>query len=68
LIENLEFATDRYVDFQACDSALECHPDHLRLDDFYLQVLTLKDPPVQTFANLLRGLHEITCSVLAVSE
>ena len=45
---------DDFVDYQACDSALECHRDHLRLDDFYVSVLTLKEPPSRTFAHLLR--------------
>ena len=29
-------STTTFVDFQACGSALECHRDHLRLDDFYV--------------------------------
>jgi hypothetical protein len=40
----------------SCGSTLECHHDHLRLDDFYVPALTLKEPPGQTFARLLRGL------------
>ena len=50
---------DDFVDFQACDSALECHRDHLRLDDYYLQVLTLKEPPAHTYGHMLRGLQEL---------
>ncbi len=59
---------DSFVDFQACNSALECHRDHLRLDDFYVRVLTLKDPPVQTYAHMLRGLQEIACPCVLASE
>ncbi len=59
---------DRFVDYQACDSALDCYPDHLRLDNFYVRVLTLKEPPGQTFAHLLRGLEKIACNFVAVSE
>ena len=43
---------DRFVDFQACDSALECHRDHLRLDDYYAQVLSLTEPPAETFERM----------------
>jgi type IV secretion/conjugal transfer VirB4 family ATPase len=58
---------DRFVDFQAASSALECHRDQLRLDDFYVSVLTLKGPPAQTYANMVRDLQEIPCkSVLAI--
>lgn len=59
---------DAFVDFQACDSALECHRDHLRLDDYYVQVLTLKEPPAQTFAHLLKGLLEIPSNLIIATE
>jgi type IV secretion system protein VirB4 len=59
---------DDFVDFQACDSALECHRDHLRLDDYYVSVLTLKEPPARTFAHLLREILEIPCNLIAASE
>ncbi len=59
---------DNFVDFQACNSTLECHRDHLRLDDFYVQAVTLKEPPAQTFAHLLRSLQEIPCNFVIVSE
>jgi type IV secretion system protein VirB4 len=59
---------DRFVDYQLCDSALECYRDHLRLDDDYIAVLTLKEPPGQTFAHTLRGLQEIACPYVIASE
>lgn len=49
---DLSLKYDHDVDFQLCDSAIECHRDHLRLDDYYVQVLTLKDPPSQTRAHM----------------
>jgi type IV secretion system protein TrbE len=67
-VDGVRLKYDSFVDFQACDSALECHPDHLRLDDFYVEVLTLKEPPAQTFAHLLRGLQEIPCNCVIASE
>src|SRR5260370_33069 len=57
-----------FVDFQACDSSLECHRDHLRLDDYFVQVLTLKEPPACTFAHLLNGLADIPSSCVIASE
>ena len=59
---------DQYVDFQACDSLLECHRDHLRLDNHFVQVLTLKEPPAQTFAHIFRGLEEIPANFIVASE
>ncbi len=59
---------DSHLDYFACDSTLECHRDHLRLDDNYVQVLTLKEPPAQTFAHLLSALQEIPSNAIIVSE
>jgi type IV secretion system protein VirB4 len=59
---------DQFVNYQACDSALECYPDHLLLDAFYVRVLTLKEPPSQTFAHLLRDLQRLPCNFVIASE
>jgi type IV secretion system protein TrbE len=59
---------DSFVDYQACGSTLECHRDHLRLDDRYIKVLTLKQPPSRTFAHMLRGLQEIASDYVMVTE
>ncbi len=66
--EGTRLKHDDFVDFQACDSSLECHRDHLRLDDYYVQVLTLKEPPARTFAHLLNGLAEIPSNCVIASE
>jgi type IV secretion/conjugal transfer VirB4 family ATPase len=59
---------DDFIDFQMCGSALECHRDHLRLDDFFVSVLTLKEPPGRTFAHVLKGLQQIPCNLVIASE
>ena len=59
---------DSHLDYFVCDSLLECHRDHLRLDDHSVQVLTLKEPPAQTFAHLLSTLQEIPSNAVIVSE
>ncbi len=59
---------DLHLDYFACDSALECYRDHLRIDNDFVQVLTLKEPPAQTFANLLQALQQIQCNFVIVSE
>ncbi len=66
--DSLRLRYASFVDFQACDSTLECYPDHLRLDDHYVAVLTLKDPPVKTSANLLRNVTEIPSNYILASE
>jgi type IV secretion system protein VirB4 len=59
---------DSFVDFQATGSALECHQDHLRMGDYYIEALTLKEPPAKTFAHILKGLEEIPCNFIIASE
>ena len=59
---------DDHVDYQICGSALECHRDHLRLGDAYVQVLTLKEPPSQTYAHLLRRLQDLPSQFVIASE
>ncbi len=59
---------DLHLDYFACDSALECHRDHLRMDDYFVQVLTLKEPPTQTFAHILEALEQIPCNYIIANE
>ena len=59
---------DSYVDYQLAGSALECHRDHLRLDNDYVRVLTVKEPPPQTRAALLSRLHGIPSESTLVTE
>ena len=59
---------DFHLDYFACDSMLECYRDHLLLDGYFVQVLTLKEPPAQTFAHLLRALEEIPSNYLIANE
>jgi type IV secretion system protein VirB4 len=59
---------DFHLDYFACDSMLECYRDHLRLDGYFVQVLTLKEPPAQTFAHVLRALEEIPSNYVIANE
>jgi type IV secretion system protein VirB4 len=60
--------SDTFLDYDACDSALECHRTHLRLDDHYVRVLTLKEPPAHTFPLLFQALYEIPSNLILASE
>ena len=59
---------DQFIDYQLCDSEIECHRDYLRIDDSVVKVLTLKEPPPYTCAHLFRGLEEILDNVIVVNE
>jgi type IV secretion/conjugal transfer VirB4 family ATPase len=56
------------IDWQLANSALECHRNHLLLDNDYVRVLTLKESPAQTYANMLHTLQDLPSNLIAVSE
>jgi type IV secretion/conjugal transfer VirB4 family ATPase len=56
------------LDWQLANSALECHRDHLQLDNDHIRVLTLKEPAGQTYAQMLQGIQELPSNLIAVSE
>jgi type IV secretion system protein TrbE len=66
--DGVSLRPDAVLDFDAADSALECHRGHLRLDDYFVRVLTLKEPPAETYALLFQALYEVPSSLLLVSE
>lgn len=59
---------DTFLDYYLSESHLECHRSHLRLDDFYVKVLTLKEPSAHTFPLLLRGLLDVRANYHVVTE
>ena len=59
---------DTFLDYYLSESHLECHRGHLRLDDYYVKVLTLKEPSAQSFPLIFRKLLEIQANYHVVSE
>lgn len=59
---------DTHLDFYVADSALECHRDHLEVDDFHVKVLTMKEPPAKTFAHILEDLYTVPSPFIACLE
>ncbi len=67
----LEFAKlkyDTFLDYYLCESHLECHRGHLRLDDYYVRVLTLKEPSAQSFPLIFKRLLEVEANYYVVTE
>ena len=58
----------QHLDWQICDSELEAHRGHLRLDDDHLRVLTLKELPSETRPLLLHGLLDVPANFHVVTE
>jgi type IV secretion system protein VirB4 len=59
---------DTHLDLAVADSALECQRDHLRLDDLYVKVLTMKEPPAKTCAAMLHDLYAVPAPFVACLE
>jgi type IV secretion/conjugal transfer VirB4 family ATPase len=59
---------DTFLDYYLCESHLECHRGHLRVDDYFVKVLTLKEPSAHTFPLLLKGLLDVRANYHVVSE
>jgi type IV secretion system protein VirB4 len=56
------------LDYYASDSFLEVHRGYMKQDDYYLQVLTLKQPPSSTFANTLADLIKLPTNAIICTE
>ena len=59
---------DMFLDYYLCESHLECHRGYLRLDDYYVKVLTLKEPSAQSFPLIFKSLLEIQANFHIVTE
>jgi type IV secretion system protein VirB4 len=59
---------DTHLDYFVADCSVECHRSHLDVDDVRVKVLTMKEPPTQTFAHLLEDLHKVSGEFIACLE
>ncbi len=67
-IKNARLKHDTFLDYYLCESHLECHRGFLRLDNYYVKVLTLKEPSAQTFPLILKKLLEVQANYFICSE
>jgi len=67
-IEHAHLKHDTFLDYYLAASQLECHRNHLRVDDDYVKVLTLKEPPAQSFPLILKRLLEVEANFYVVTE
>ncbi|MGB9068879.1 MAG: type IV secretion system DNA-binding domain-containing protein [Candidatus Acidiferrales bacterium] len=69
--EKLELAKlkhDTFLDYYLAESHVECHRRHLRVDDYYVQVLTLKEPAARSFPLILKRLLDVKANFHVVTE
>ncbi len=67
-IELARLAHDTFLDYYLPESHLECHRGYLRLDDYYVKVLTLKEPSAQSFPLIFKNLLGVGANYHVVSE
>ncbi len=66
--DDIALKHDTHLDFYVADSAIECHRDHLEVDDVVVKVMTMKEPPSKTFAHILQDLYAIPSPFIACLE
>ena len=59
---------DTFLDYFLTASHLECHRTHLRVDDYFVKVLTLKEPSAQSFPLIFKQLLEVQANFYVVTE
>jgi type IV secretion/conjugal transfer VirB4 family ATPase len=67
-LDSAKLKHDTFLDYCLCESQLECHRSHLRVDDYFVKVLTLKEPSAHTFPLLLKGLLDVHANYHVVTE
>jgi type IV secretion system protein VirB4 len=61
-------APDVYLDYFVADSPVECHRDHLVVGSQVVKVLSMKEPPSQTFAHILGDVLAVPGELIACLE
>jgi type IV secretion system protein TrbE len=59
---------DTFLDYYLPESAIECHRRYLRVDDYYVKVLTLKEPSSHSFPLIFKALLEVEANYHIVTE
>jgi type IV secretory pathway VirB4 component len=67
-IENVALKHNTFLDYYLCESHVECHRGFLRIDDYYVKVLTLKEPSAQSFPLIFKRLLEVEANYYLCSE
>ncbi|MCC7241475.1 MAG: DUF87 domain-containing protein [Acidobacteria bacterium] len=68
VVDAARLSHDVHLDYFVADSPVECHRDHLTVGRQAVKVLTMKEPPSQTFAHLLADLLAVPGEFIASLE
>jgi type IV secretion/conjugal transfer VirB4 family ATPase len=67
-IEHARLKHDTFLDYYVAASHLECHRGYLRVDDYFVKVLTLKEPSAQSFPLIFKWLLEVQANFYVATE
>jgi type IV secretion system protein VirB4 len=67
-LELAKLKYDTFLDYYLPESHLECHRGHLRVDDYYVKVLPLKDPSSRSWPLIFKRLLEVEASYYVVTD
>src|SRR5580693_2291266 len=67
-LELAKLKHDTFLDYYLPESPIECHRGHLRVDDYHVKVLTLKEPSAQSFPLIFKRLLEVEANYYVVTE
>jgi type IV secretion system protein TrbE len=67
-LELAKLKHDTFLDYYLPESPIECHRGYLRLDDYYVKVLTLKEPSAQSFPLIFKRLLEVEANYYVATE
>jgi type IV secretion/conjugal transfer VirB4 family ATPase len=67
-LELAKLKYDTFLDYYLPESPIECHRGYLRVDDYYVKVLTLKEPSAQSFPLIFKRLLEVEANYYVVTE
>jgi type IV secretion system protein TrbE len=67
-LELAKLKHDTFLDYYLPESPIECHRGYLRVDDYFVKVLTLKEPSAQSFPLIFKRLLEVEANYYVVTE
>jgi type IV secretion/conjugal transfer VirB4 family ATPase len=67
-LESARLKHDTFLDYYLCESHIECHRGFLRVDDYYVRVLTLKEPSAQSLPLIFQKLLEVQANFFVATE
>jgi len=68
VVDAARLSHDVHLDYFVADSEIECHRDHLMVGRQAVKVLTMKEPPSQTFAHMMADLLAVPGEFIACLE